>query len=104
MADVVLAKLDGEERDYHLAPPLGILYLADALEKAGFSVRLVSQFVNKRSFRAQTARSVIEEIEDYKQRYGIRAVIFEDDGFFTRRDRALEIVRHIGIPWTASRR
>jgi radical SAM superfamily enzyme YgiQ (UPF0313 family) len=43
MADVVLAKLDSEEQEYRMAPPFGILYLADALEKAGFSVRLIHE-------------------------------------------------------------
>ena len=43
MADVILAKLDSEEKEYRMAPPFGILYLADALEKAGFSVRLVHE-------------------------------------------------------------
>ena len=43
MADVVLVKLDGEEKEYRIAPPFGILYLADALERAGFSVRLIQE-------------------------------------------------------------
>lgn len=61
-----------------------------------------NQFVNKRSFRAQSAQSVIDEIQEYKERYGVTAIIFEDDGFFTDRERALEIVRHIDVPWTSS--
>jgi len=61
-----------------------------------------NQFVNKRSFRAQSAQSVIDEIQEYKERYGVTAIIFEDDGFFTNRERALEIVRRIGVPWTSS--
>jgi radical SAM superfamily enzyme YgiQ (UPF0313 family) len=40
MADVVLIKLESDRDDLPLAPPYGILYLASALERAGFSVRL----------------------------------------------------------------
>jgi len=40
VVDVILAKLDSEQVEYRMAPPFGILYLADALEKAGFDVRL----------------------------------------------------------------
>jgi anaerobic magnesium-protoporphyrin IX monomethyl ester cyclase len=61
-----------------------------------------NQFVNKRTFRSQSAQRVIRDIQDYKERYGITAIIFEDDGFFTDKERALEIIRHIGVPWTCS--
>jgi radical SAM superfamily enzyme YgiQ (UPF0313 family) len=61
-----------------------------------------NQFVNKRTFRAQSPQRVIRDIREYKERYGITAIIFEDDGFFTDRERALEIVRHLDIPWTCS--
>ncbi len=61
-----------------------------------------NQFVNKRSFRAQSVQRVVDEIQEYKERYGITAIIFEDDGFFTDRERALEIIRRIGVPWTSS--
>jgi anaerobic magnesium-protoporphyrin IX monomethyl ester cyclase len=61
-----------------------------------------NQFVNKRSFRAQSAQGVVDEIQEYKERYGVTAIIFEDDGFFTNRERALEIIRHIDVPWTSS--
>lgn len=42
------------------------------------------------------------DIQDYKERYGVTAIVFEDDGFFTDKERALEIIRHIGVPWTSS--
>jgi anaerobic magnesium-protoporphyrin IX monomethyl ester cyclase len=44
MADVILVKLEQRESElerYSYAPPFGILYLASALENAGFSVKLV---------------------------------------------------------------
>lgn len=61
-----------------------------------------NQYVNRRSFRAQSADRVIRDIREYRERYGITAIIFEDDGFFTDKERALEIVRNIGVPWTST--
>ena len=61
-----------------------------------------NQFVNKRTFRAQSADRVIRDIQEYKERYGITAIIFEDDCFFADKNRALEIIRHIELPWTCS--
>ena len=43
MVDSILVKLENEEESRNLAPPFGILFLADRLEKAGFSVRLVHE-------------------------------------------------------------
>ena len=43
MVDVILVKLENEEESRNLAPPYGILYLADCLEREGFSVRLVHE-------------------------------------------------------------
>jgi anaerobic magnesium-protoporphyrin IX monomethyl ester cyclase len=63
-----------------------------------------NQFVNKRSFRAHSAARVISDIECLKREHGVEAVVFEDDNLFTDRNRALEIVRGIGIPWSASLR
>jgi anaerobic magnesium-protoporphyrin IX monomethyl ester cyclase len=61
-----------------------------------------NQFVNKRTFRAQSAQKVISDIQNYKERYGITAIVFEDDYFFASKSRALEIIRHIGVPWTST--
>ncbi len=58
MADVILAKLEVKESElerYRYAPPLGTLYLADALEKAGFSVRLIHQEGTKANIRELAA-------------------------------------------------
>lgn len=63
-----------------------------------------NQFVNKRRFRPLSAERVVREIEDYKERFGVTAVVFEDDNFFTDKERALEIVRRIGVPWTSTLR
>jgi len=63
-----------------------------------------NQFVNKRSFRAHSAARVIRDIENLQSAYGVSAVVFEDDNLFTDRARALEIVRNIRLPWSASLR
>jgi radical SAM superfamily enzyme YgiQ (UPF0313 family) len=61
-----------------------------------------NQSVNKRHFRAQSAEKVVKEIEFLKINYGVTAIAFEDDGFFTNRDRALSIIRKIDLPWSSS--
>jgi len=61
-----------------------------------------NQFVNARSFRAHSAERVIADIEALKARYGVSALIFEDDCFFADRERGLAIVRRLGIPWGTS--
>jgi anaerobic magnesium-protoporphyrin IX monomethyl ester cyclase len=43
LADIILVKLENEEASRDLAPPFGILFLADCLEKAGFTVRMVHE-------------------------------------------------------------
>jgi anaerobic magnesium-protoporphyrin IX monomethyl ester cyclase len=50
MSDVMLVKLETRESEverHKYAAPFGILYLADSLEKAGFSVRLMHEEGNK---------------------------------------------------------
>jgi anaerobic magnesium-protoporphyrin IX monomethyl ester cyclase len=54
MADVILAKLETMESEverYKYSAPFGILYLADSLEKAGFSVRLMHEEGSKTNIR-----------------------------------------------------
>lgn len=58
--------------------------------------------VNKRAFRAQSAARVIQDIQDLKDRYGISGIRFSEDHFFSNRRRALEIIRNIETPWTAT--
>ncbi len=57
--------------------------------------------VNRRTFRAQSVDKVMEEVEYLKSR-GVSALIFEDDNFFSDRDRGLAIIRKIGLPWSCS--
>jgi anaerobic magnesium-protoporphyrin IX monomethyl ester cyclase len=61
-----------------------------------------NQFVNKRAFRPQSAQRVIRDIQQYREQYGVTAIIFEDDCFFANKDRALEIIHHMDIAWTCS--
>lgn len=54
MADVILAKLETKESEvekHNYACPFGVLYLADSLEKAGFSVRLLHEEGNNTSIQ-----------------------------------------------------
>jgi hypothetical protein len=44
---------------------------------------------------------VIDEVESLKK-LGVSALIFEDDNFFASKNRALEIIRSIKIPWSCS--
>ncbi|MBN1224497.1 MAG: B12-binding domain-containing radical SAM protein [Candidatus Aminicenantes bacterium] len=60
-----------------------------------------NQSVNKRTFRAQSVSKVVKEVENLKQ-LGVSALIFEDDNFFASRNRALEIIRNINMPWSCS--
>ncbi len=41
MAEVILVKLEPDYEIHRFAPPFGILYLADSLEKAGIKVKLI---------------------------------------------------------------
>lgn len=61
-----------------------------------------NQIVNKRVFRPHSAQRVISDIRSYKERYGITAVVFEDDYFFASKNRALEIVKSIDLPWSSN--
>lgn len=63
-----------------------------------------NQFVNKRSFRAHSAGKVIQDLERLRKDYNVSAVVFEDDNFFSDRERALEIIRNIRVPWSSSMR
>lgn len=61
-----------------------------------------NQPVNKQTFRAQSAGRVIRDVQELKAQHNIGSVVFEDDHFFTDRQRGLEIVRNIGIPWATT--
>jgi anaerobic magnesium-protoporphyrin IX monomethyl ester cyclase len=61
-----------------------------------------NQFVNKRTFRAHSAGRIINDIRSFKERHGITAIAFEDDYFFADKGRALEIIRHIDMPWSSN--
>ncbi len=57
-ADVILVKLESDKTPTRIAPPFGILYLASALEKAGFSVKLIHRSATRAALE-ETVREVI---------------------------------------------
>jgi anaerobic magnesium-protoporphyrin IX monomethyl ester cyclase len=57
--------------------------------------------VNKRRWRAHSSDYVIKELKKLKEKYRLDAVFFGDDNFFTRKDRAFEIVKELDLPWMA---
>jgi radical SAM superfamily enzyme YgiQ (UPF0313 family) len=59
-------------------------------------------FVNKRAFRAQSARRVLSDVRDLRERLDISGIVFEDDNFFTNRERALKIIRELDVPWNST--
>jgi len=61
-----------------------------------------NQFLYKRKFRAHSVRHVTAEVEWLKKDHQIAGIIFLDDNFFSDPKRALEIVRNLGLPWSAS--
>jgi anaerobic magnesium-protoporphyrin IX monomethyl ester cyclase len=63
-----------------------------------------NQLVNKQTFRAQSARRVIGDLEELKAQHDISSIVFEDDHFFTDRKRGLEIVRNVDMPWATTMR
>ena len=60
-----------------------------------------NQAVNKRKFRFKSVPKVIEEM-DFLKKHGVTTVIFEDDNFFASKNRALEIIRAIDMPWSST--
>jgi anaerobic magnesium-protoporphyrin IX monomethyl ester cyclase len=61
-----------------------------------------NQKVNKRTFRAQSVERTLRDILELKSRFGVNAIVFEDDNFFTNKKRALEIIHRIGMAWSAT--
>lgn len=60
--------------------------------------------VNRRIFRAQSAERSVQDILELKERHRVDAVVLDDDNFFTDKNRGLDIVRRIGIPWSSTLR
>jgi radical SAM superfamily enzyme YgiQ (UPF0313 family) len=61
-----------------------------------------NQFVNRRSFRMHSPQRVLEDVRALRERYGVGAVMIEDDCFFADQKRGVEIVRGLGAPWNVS--
>lgn len=60
-----------------------------------------NQAVNKRVFRSQTPKKTIKEILFWKRR-NVSTIIFEDDNFFSDKNRVLDIIRNVDIKWSAT--
>jgi anaerobic magnesium-protoporphyrin IX monomethyl ester cyclase len=61
-----------------------------------------NQAVHLRCVRLRSPQSVLEEVRELKEDYGVTGILFAEDNFFCERDRALQIARGIGVPWSAS--
>lgn len=59
-----------------------------------------------RKFRFRSAQNVLNELHRLKNEYGIKSIMFDDDNFFTNRQRAKDILqgmvdRDLVMPWFA---
>ena len=61
-----------------------------------------NQAVHHGHIRCQSPEIVLREIRDLKEKYGVTGVLFAEDNFFARPERAMEIVKGIGLPWSSS--
>ncbi len=61
-----------------------------------------NQFINKRSFRSHSVAFVAGHIRRLRADHGVTGIVFEDDCFFTDRQRALAILRQVELPWASS--
>jgi len=61
MADIILVKLEPDFEAHRFAPPFGILFLGDALERAGYKVKLVHEPGTK-----AVIQKLLEEISEEK--------------------------------------
>lgn len=64
------------------------------------------EMISGKLFRFRSAENVLNEMEWLKDRYGIKAVVFDDDNFFIKRKRARAIFegmirRRLSIKWNA---
>jgi len=87
------------------ARPLGRMKVATIITSRGCPWRCrycYNQKVNRRIFRAQSAERSVRDVLELKERFEINGILFEDDNFFTDLERAMEIVRRIQMPWSAT--
>jgi len=59
---------------------------------------------NNRRFRAHAADKLIKNLKPIIEKYNIDGIRFYDDNFFVDKDRAFEIVKGLGLPYTAETR
>ena len=61
MIDILLVKLENEEESRNLAPPYGILFLGDRLEKADFNIQLIHEVGTKENIQTVVETALKEK-------------------------------------------
>ena len=56
---------------------------------------------NQRKWRAHSIEYVVNEIGSLISKYELNGIMFRDDNFFVNKRRAFEIVRRLGVPYSA---
>lgn len=56
---------------------------------------------NRRRWRSHSINFIVSHINELKEKYKLDGIIFYDDFFFAKRDRAFEILRRIKLPYYA---
>ncbi len=64
--------------------------------KCGFCYNLK---FNRGHWRGHSTQFVLNELQNLKERYGVDGVRFYDDNLFGRKQRALEILEKMDLPW-----
>ncbi len=61
--------------------------------------------ISGRKFRPRSPENIVEEMLWYKNTYGVKSLILDDDNIVTNRKRAVELftmmAKHVQLPWTA---
>lgn len=78
------------QRVFHVISSRGCPY------KCGFCY--IASSTDYRKWRGHSPELIIRQIKEFKERYGIDGVFFQDDNFAVKRDRALKIVGEIDMP------
>lgn len=99
-------------QDYKAHPPHGkALPVFPIITSRGcpYKCAFCAGSVFGKKYRGQSAERVVDEIEYYQKRFGVREITFYDDVFTMDKNRAYEIAeeileRHIKILWTCETR
>lgn len=92
MTDVILIKLEPDREINKFAPPFGILYLANALEKAGYEVRLIHETGTKANIQ-----KLIESIHKEKPIF-VGFSTFTSASLIPTKKASIEVKKRCKIP------